>query len=244
MKQFKQDLYLFQSRVLTHLLFWLAYFVFFGLLGTRSSPLFESFELQFVSMPARIGAAYFTIYLLMPKLLMKQRYLRFGLCYLPFIIGIAAAQRLTCFYFHECFFQEDEALIVPGLYLNSLLDLNGTVLLVSCIKLFKHWLAERHNKDSLREIPLELKADKRYHRVLPSNISYIEGMGNYVTFYLSNHKSLITYMSLKEAQQLLPSSFKRIHKSFIINQDHIDSYNHENVEITGRIIPIGKSYEL
>lgn len=243
MRQSK-ELYVFNSRVWTHVLFWLCYYFLFGIVGTEHGDLFRSFEREFVAMPTRIGAGYLTIYFLIPKLLLKERYFLFILGYLSLLGVVMIGQRLACFYFHECFFMDDEELMVPLLFQRALVDLVIVTLLVSSIKLFKLWRAESLNKEISQEVPLLIKAEKRQHRVIPSSILYVEGLGNYVTFYQENNKSLIAYMSLKEAEQTLPPIFKRIHKSFIINQDKIESYNHENVEISGRIIPIGKAYEL
>ncbi len=239
-----KELYLFHSRVLTHVLFWLAYYVIFGIMGIRDDDVFRSFELEFVSMPVRISLGYLTIYFLIPGLLLKERYLLFVSGYLGIITFAVLGQRLACFYFHECFFMDDEVLMVPALFQSAFFDLFLVTLLLSAIKLFKFWRSEKMENENIQELPLKIKAEKRYHRVLPSNILFVEALGNYVTFSIEHEKSLIAYMSLKEAEQLLPPSFKRIHKSFIINQAKIESYNHENVEIKGRIIPIGKSYAL
>lgn len=223
-----KNLYLFHSRVWTHVLFWVSYYVLFGIMGTENGDIFRSFEREFVAMPTRIGAGYLTIYFLIPRLLLRERYILFGLGYLSLLGIIMVGQRLACFYFHECFFMDDEVLLVPGLFQSALIDLVIVTLLVSCIKLFKQWRAEKSCVEAQHESPLLIKAEKRHYRVLPSSILYIEGLGNYVTFYQENSKSLIVYMSLKAAAHMLPATFKRIHKSFIINQEKIDSYSHEN----------------
>lgn len=242
--RFSKELYLFHSRVSTHVVFWVGYYILFGLLGTENGDLFRSFEREFVSMPTRIGAGYLTVYFLIPRLLMKERFLLFGLGYLSLLGLTVIGQRLACFYFHECFFMEDEALMVPHLFQEALADLVIITLLLATIKLFKMWRVVHLKQPEQKEVPLRIKSEKRHYRVFPSAILYIEGMGNYVTFYLENNKSLIAYMSLKETEKLLPPYFKRIHKSFIINEDMIDSYTQENVEIKGRIIPMGKAYEM
>ncbi|WP_424270584.1 LytTR family transcriptional regulator DNA-binding domain-containing protein [Eudoraea sp.] len=37
----------------------------------------------------------------------------------------------------------------------------------------------------------------------------------------------------------MPQNFLRIHKSFIVNKNRIQSYNNDSVEIDSRILPIG-----
>ena len=42
---------------------------------------------------------------------------------------------------------------------------------------------------------------------------------------------------------LSDTNFKRIHRSFIVAVNKIETYTKENVEIKGIIIPIGKNYK-
>ena len=57
------------------------------------------------------------------------------------------------------------------------------------------------------------------------NIIRCTSEGNYTHFYFSNGKKLLIAKTLKEAEELLCSyNFERIHKSHIINLDHMVSY--------------------
>jgi DNA-binding LytR/AlgR family response regulator len=50
-------------------------------------------------------------------------------------------------------------------------------------------------------------------------------------------------MSTHEIEALLPSNlFKRIHRSYIVSIDKIESYTAETVEVKGVSIPIGRGY--
>ncbi len=237
-------LYLFNSRMLTHIVFWVFYYVFFSFLWAKEGRLFASFELEFVLMPLRIGASYVSIYYLIPQFLGRERLLRFLLTYLLLVIVAGLLQRVLTYYFHELLLLEQTSLWSATAAVRSIVLINSTVMLLSALKIYQYWIGERKATVDIKETPLEIRSDKRYHRVRPSAILYVEGLGNYITIYLENNKSLISYLTLKEAENLLPDYFQRIHKSFIINKDKIASYNNENVEIGGRIIPIGKSYEL
>jgi len=87
-----------------------------------------------------------------------------------------------------------------------------------------------------------LKADHRTHRVKFTDILYIEGLREYVTFFTKN-KNIIVLESLKKLEEILPkSNFMRIHKSFIINTDKVMSLYGNQIEIENKKIPVGKSY--
>lgn len=50
-------------------------------------------------------------------------------------------------------------------------------------------------------------------------------------------------MSTHEIEDLLPAHiFKRIHRSFIISINKLESYTAESVEVNGVSIPIGRGY--
>ncbi len=70
-----------------------------------------------------------------------------------------------------------------------------------------------------------LKVDGALRKVELADILYVEGMRDYVLFHLlSNRQPLVTHLTMKAAEEMLPSGrFMRIHRSFIISLDHIES---------------------
>ena len=56
-------------------------------------------------------------------------------------------------------------------------------------------------------------------------IIYLEAQSNYITFYIADNKKITIAKTLKDFEELLPSSiFTRIHHSYIININCIDKY--------------------
>lgn len=87
-----------------------------------------------------------------------------------------------------------------------------------------------------------LKADHKFHKIFYNDILYIEGLKEYVTFYIAD-KKIIVLESLKKLEETLPSStFMRIHKSYLINTDKVKTLYGNQVLIGEKYIPIGKSY--
>lgn len=61
------------------------------------------------------------------------------------------------------------------------------------------------------------------------DIIYIEADSNYSVFHLNNHEKVTVSKVLREFEELLPSDqFVRIHKSSIINLNHLKEYNSKN----------------
>jgi DNA-binding LytR/AlgR family response regulator len=80
-----------------------------------------------------------------------------------------------------------------------------------------------------------------YEKVLLSELLYAEAMQNYVVLHTEDRK-LVTYLTFKGVEEHLPSSrFLRIHKSYIVARNRIESIDGEQVRLAGRELPIGRS---
>jgi DNA-binding LytR/AlgR family response regulator len=87
-----------------------------------------------------------------------------------------------------------------------------------------------------------IKSGVQKFKVAIDEILYIEGAGNYMTFFTLN-KKIMTLLSMSEVLQLLPSEqFFRIHKSYIISMKHIDLIDKHRVIINKVPIPVGITY--
>lgn len=87
-----------------------------------------------------------------------------------------------------------------------------------------------------------LNAEKKKVKILFSEIVYIESQREYIKI-ITTKKEYISKMSTHEIESLLPiHRFKRIHRSYIVSIDKIESYTTEMVEVNGVSIPIGRSY--
>jgi two-component system LytT family response regulator len=89
---------------------------------------------------------------------------------------------------------------------------------------------------------LFLLVQKKKVKILFSEIVFVESQKEYVKI-VTTKKEYITKMSTHEIEALLPPNlFKRIHRSYIISVNKIESYNAESVEVNGISIPIGRGY--
>ena len=89
-----------------------------------------------------------------------------------------------------------------------------------------------------------LKADKIDHKILYSDIKYIEGCGNYIKVF-TNNKMLMVAETLTTIEKNLPSElFVRTHKSFIVSIKKIDQIEGNIIRIGKNTIPIGNYYRM
>jgi DNA-binding LytR/AlgR family response regulator len=80
-------------------------------------------------------------------------------------------------------------------------------------------------------------------KIVLQEITYIEGLRNYIKIHFSTSaKPILSKLSLKAIEEKLPpSKFVRVHKSFIVSLDKIASIRNDVIRIGLRDIPISKS---
>jgi DNA-binding LytR/AlgR family response regulator len=88
-----------------------------------------------------------------------------------------------------------------------------------------------------------VRTDYKTQKVKIADILYIEGSGNYVTLHTPKGKILVLQNLKKFEDQLKPYQFMRVHRSFIISFNHIDSIEKGWILINNTEIPIGDSYK-
>jgi two-component system LytT family response regulator len=88
-----------------------------------------------------------------------------------------------------------------------------------------------------------VKTEYRIQKVSLAEIQYIEGLGDYVTLHTKTGK-ILSLDRMKKMEEVLPSgSFLRIHKSYIINMEHIDFIEKGRIIINKEYLPVGESYK-
>jgi DNA-binding LytR/AlgR family response regulator len=103
---------------------------------------------------------------------------------------------------------------------------------------------QKQKPDESREVKdyLFLNVQKKKVKILFSEIVYIESQREYIKI-ITTKNEYISKMGTHEIEDLLPANlFKRIHRSFIISINKIESYTAEIVEVNGVSIPIGRGY--
>ncbi len=90
---------------------------------------------------------------------------------------------------------------------------------------------------------LFLNVQKKKVKILFDDIVYIESQREYIKI-VTGRKEYISKMSTHEVEALLPANkFKRVHRSFIISINKIESYTSELIEVSGVSIPVGRGYK-
>lgn len=90
-----------------------------------------------------------------------------------------------------------------------------------------------------------VKSEYENIKINTKDIVYIEGLKDYIKIRIKdNHKSVLTLMSFKVILEKLPlQNFLRIHRSYIVNIDHVTSVQKSKLVAGSEQLPIGETYK-
>jgi len=74
------------------------------------------------------------------------------------------------------------------------------------------------------------------------NLLFIRAEENYVAF-VTNERTIMNLSTLKETESRLPPNFMKIHRSYIVNLEKIESATTEEVRIKDHRLPISMKYK-
>lgn len=102
-------------------------------------------------------------------------------------------------------------------------------------------LNENVKKEEQNEI--YVRVDGRFIRLPLNNVSYIESLGDYVTF-VTDQKRYIVHSTLKNIDEKITNdNFLKVHRSYIINLSKIVDIEETNLVIGDKVIPISRAHK-
>ena len=89
---------------------------------------------------------------------------------------------------------------------------------------------------------ISFRSDRKMIKVALNDILYIESIKDYIKVVTVTN-TVITKQSISSVEEMLPKKmFIRIHRSYIVSLNKIESYNHELVWIAKQELPISRMY--
>ncbi len=106
-------------------------------------------------------------------------------------------------------------------------------------------LVEQKQQETDEPVSIFVKSEYKQVQVMLDDILYIEGLKDYVKIYEEGQdKPLLSLMSMKSMEELLPSSrFLRVHRSYIVQKSKIRVVEHNRIVFGKTYIPVGDSYK-
>ncbi|MDY8135497.1 LytTR family DNA-binding domain-containing protein [Aquimarina sp. 2201CG5-10] len=101
---------------------------------------------------------------------------------------------------------------------------------------------ESNKIDEIKNDRFFLKGDKMYHQIQMQDVLFVEAFGNYSKVYFTE-KMILTHEKISALEtSLMKEKFLRVHKSFIVAIDRIDTIQGNQIYIQDHKIPIGQTY--
>ncbi len=235
-----------------HFLFWLLVILALTLVFSHS---FSSTKvaLYFISMllPIIAGTYYFLDRHLIPAFLLTGKYLKFFL-YLFYTVVVSLYLEMAVMLVTFAFFA-DYNLGRMEPYASDVIVLAVIMYLVVFAGLFISTIVKLRDKDRLvgeleKEIRLqergflEIWSQRMKVKIYYDEILYVESLSDYIAFHLENGRTVTSREKISHIEHLLPSTFLRCHRSFIIHTSRVTAFSSEYISLGEINIPVSRSY--
>lgn len=108
-------------------------------------------------------------------------------------------------------------------------------------------VTDQSNSHSIQPTPLRqeiitVRADRKNINIQLDDILFIESLRDYVKI-VTKTKNIISKQSISSLESVLPAEkFVRIHRSFIVSINKIESFTNETIEINHHELPLSRMY--
>ncbi len=235
-----------------HILFWiLAGAILVVGFGNSYGDYVKSFYFVTFLLPVAMATSYFFNYYLVPKYLLERKYVRFTIyttytviisLYLEMVVVTISFIVLANYNYNE---------LDP--MMTNIFALGFAVYLIVLVKAFYLLFRRVKNnefkvqqlieeKEALKTEFITVRADRKNHQIKLDDITYLESLSDYVKIHF-NDQTLTTRETISSFEESLPETFIRIHRSYIVNQNHIRKFNSTSVKIDETELPISRTYK-
>ncbi|WP_185957607.1 LytR/AlgR family response regulator transcription factor [Saccharicrinis carchari] len=214
--------------------------------------------IQIACIPSRMLLVYLTLYFLFPVFFWTNRYFKFFVmyCLLVLAISILIQRPLMLIFVQPAYLPNWGTNNFFGYseIINTALDINIAAIIPLGHHIFKRVeVLKKSNKKLNQEKillkensltpTLDVKVEKTIHKVLLTDILFIESQRNNIRIKLAKTE-LIARHNISTMENLLPkNTFIRVHRSFIINHGKVSSFSPTKIEIDDVSIPVGRKYK-
>jgi DNA-binding LytR/AlgR family response regulator len=100
-------------------------------------------------------------------------------------------------------------------------------------------------QNSVAPTSLFLRVDGELRQLAIDDILYVSGMKDYVVFYLEGNRKMVTHLTMKAVEDMLPTNaFLRVHRSYIVALRKIRSIDRNNCIYIGKeVIRVTDAYK-
>ena len=106
--------------------------------------------------------------------------------------------------------------------------------------LIDRWLTHDHPE---MESPITFCSERKRVSLLPSQMLYIESCDTEVYIHTTDGRKLRNKTGISQWESVLGYPFVRIHRAFLVNCNHVESYNQDTVKVGEESLPVSRKYQ-
>lgn len=118
-------------------------------------------------------------------------------------------------------------------------DLKNAIELASDRILAEKSELKHENNKLILEDRIFVKQNDIMCKILIQDILYLEADRNYCQVY-TKEKNYLLINTLKNMEDKLPNIFQRVHRSYIVNLNQVNEFNHNHLTVGNKILPLSK----
>lgn len=237
-----------------HFVFWvLIYLLLILLYGNAFESYLYSIYFVTILFPVVFGAAYFFNFHLVPKFLMTGRRGKFVLYFIYTVIVSAHLQIIMIFLAFIYLANYQVNAMHPSILDVSKLSITlyavvfgqGFLLLLKKFQGSESKVVElKREQEKSTEKFLVIRSDRQQKKINHNEIAYIESLSDYIKIHLISESSpVISKAKISRIAEELPAQFLRIHRSYLVNLNHVTAFEAEQVAVNNHILPVSRSYK-
>lgn len=241
-----------KKSLLKHIIYWGSILILLTLIfGFSWESHLLSFYFSALLLPIVIVTTYFFNSYLVPKYLLAGRYKIFTL-YLIYtlIVSLYLEMLVSLFSFVAIAKMNKEVVDLEGI---SIFILGITLYLIVLVTSFIQLVIRFQNKEKLiaflkseneknKQESIMVKVNRKNHLVLLNELAYIESLNDYVKL-VTTDSEFITREKITSLNNKLPAKFIRIHRSFLINSEKVNSFTTSEISILNTTLPISRTFK-
>jgi len=236
-----------------NVIFWILILVVLTLLfGQGPGGLIQSFYFVCMLMPVAVGTSWLFNDILVPRYLIPGRYVKFVVNFIYSMIISLWAQMVVIFlsFILLANYQlENMDPLTTNIRLLTL-TIYGIVFLQAFVNMYRKFQEASHAAAKLATEQkkqekgyLMVRANRKQRRLAYEDILYVESLSDYLRFVLKEAEPVTTRETISRLEKQLPQNFVRIHRSFIVRKESVQSFTREEVHIGDQVLPVGRKYK-
>jgi DNA-binding LytR/AlgR family response regulator len=139
---------------------------------------------------------------------------------------------ITLSSFHDILFYYIITLVLGFLFVQQALKLNReqNQRKLEQLQLAKLQFKLEQNQQEQEPQKISINSAGKLELIASEKIAYCKAAGDYVELYLTGDKEILFSGNLKELEAQLPKTFLRVHRSYLVNMDYIQSLSSKSTK--------------